>query len=218
MNLAAITLLALACVLSQTSAFAPQPLSTAQRSQRVSVAVTSNSHDGAEDAPNRRQFLKNAFLASAIATATSTTLLSDAPVASASGGATAGGAYLLSAKQRYNERVTKSIQALIVAQTALEGGDSGPAKAYFSGDETGTWKDITTAGYLLSNAFRRNSTTAPDSLPAVKKWKAFVVEVDAYQKLLKKKGGAVASDAFPKVEAALQTWLEEVDLPPPREL
>lgn len=80
----------------------------------------------------------------------------------ASGGATAGGAYLLSAKQRYNERVTKAVKGLLAAGAALAEGNSKEAKAYFSNEEAGSWKDLTAAGYLLSNAFRRNSTTAPD--------------------------------------------------------
>ena len=88
--------------------------------------------------------------------------------AAASGGATAGGAYLLSAKQRYNERVKASIQGLLALEGSLKNGDSKPAKAYFESEDGGSWKDLTSAGYLLSNAFRRNSTTPPDSLPAVK--------------------------------------------------
>ena len=82
--------------------------------------------------------------------------------ANASGGATAGGAYLLSAKQRYNERVKQAVKGLLDAQVALAAGNSKPAKAYFSSEEGGSWKDLTAAGYLLSNAFRRISTTPPD--------------------------------------------------------
>jgi hypothetical protein len=82
--------------------------------------------------------------------------------ANASGGATAGGAYLLSAKQRYNERVKQAVKGLLDAQAALATGNSKPAKAYFSSEEGGSWKDLTAAGYLLSNAFRRTSTTPPD--------------------------------------------------------
>jgi hypothetical protein len=88
--------------------------------------------------------------------------------ANASGGATAGGAYLLSAKQRYNERVKASVKGLLSTADAIKKGDSKRAKEYFEAEEGGSWKDMTIAGYLLSNAFRRNSTAAPDSLPAVK--------------------------------------------------
>lgn len=88
--------------------------------------------------------------------------------ANASGGATAGGAYLLSAKQRYNERVKASVQGLLAVGDGLAGGSTTEAKAFFGSDDGGSWKDLTAAGYLLSNAFRRNSSSAPDSLPAVK--------------------------------------------------
>ena len=87
--------------------------------------------------------------------------------ANASGGATAGGAYLLSAKQRYNERVKDSVKGLLAVGASLKGGSTKEAEAYFSSEDAGSWKDLTAAGYLLSNAFRRSSTTAPDSLPAV---------------------------------------------------
>jgi hypothetical protein len=82
--------------------------------------------------------------------------------ANASGGATAGGAYLLSAKQRYNERVKESIKGILSAEKSLAAGNSQDAKAFFASEDAGSWKDLTTAGYLLSNAFRRNSTASPD--------------------------------------------------------
>ena len=50
------------------------------------------------------------------------------------------------------------------------------------------------------------------------KYKAFVAQVDAYQKALKKKGAAAASDVYPQVEAALNIWLEEIELPSSGEL
>jgi hypothetical protein len=45
--------------------------------------------------------------------ATASVMTSVVPPASASGGATAGGAYLLSAKQRYNQRVRESLKAFV---------------------------------------------------------------------------------------------------------
>lgn len=138
--------------------------------------------------------------------------------AQASGGATAGGAYLLSAKKRYYERVKVSVKGLLASVDELKNGDSKVAKAYFSSEDDGSWKDLTAAGYLLSNAFRRSSSTAPDKLPAVKKYKAFAKEVEVLQKSLKKKGAAAALDTFPSVEVALDDWLSEIELPPSREL
>ena len=55
-------------------------------------------------------------------------------------------------------------------------------------------------------------------MSVLQKYKAFVAQVDAYQKALKKKGAAAASDVYPQVEAALNIWLEEIELPSASEL
>jgi hypothetical protein len=52
----------------------------------------------------------------------------------------------------------------------------------------------------------------------LQKYKAFAKTVDNFQKVLKKKGAAAAMDEFPGVEAALDEWLSEIDLPAAREL
>ena len=74
----------------------------------------------------------------------------------------------MSAKQRYNERVIAGLKGYLALEESLKAGSVDQAKAYFAGEEVGTWGDISTAGYLLANAFRRNSTASPDSLPSVK--------------------------------------------------
>lgn len=94
--------------------------------------------------------------------------LSRPEAAMASGGATAGGAYLLSAKQRYNERVKAGVTGFLGIKPLLESGDVDALRNYFGNEDMGGWKDFTAAGYLLANAFRRSSTTPPDSLPSVK--------------------------------------------------
>jgi hypothetical protein len=86
----------------------------------------------------------------------------------ASGGATAGGAYLLSAKQRYNDRVKQGVKTFASLTNPLDSGDIEALRAFFTSEDVGSWKDFSSAGYLLANAFRRNSSAAPDSLPAVK--------------------------------------------------
>lgn len=228
------------------------------KGRRGAVYDTVGSPDGPpmQIEKGRRSFLSQMVAVPVITTAVATTTLlsplSPRP-ANASGGATAGGAYLLSAKQRYNERVKASVQGLLSAADGLKSGDSKAAKTYFESEEGGSYKDLTAAGYLLSNAFRRNSTAAPDSLPSVKvrcrtindtarapqsipcryasvpsfyflfvdssqKYKAFAAEIANLQKALKKKGAAAASDEFPKVEAALNEWLTEIELPIAREL
>jgi hypothetical protein len=85
----------------------------------------------------------------------------------ASGGATAGGAYLLSAKQRYNERVKAGVKGFAALKPLVESGNVDGIRSYFASEDVGSWKDLSTAGYLLANAFRRNSSAAPDSLPSV---------------------------------------------------
>lgn len=50
----------------------------------------------------------------------------------------------------------------------LESGEIEPVRSFFTSEEEGYWKDFSAAGYLLANAFRRNSSAAPDTLPAVK--------------------------------------------------
>jgi hypothetical protein len=95
-------------------------------------------------------------------------LLLGSQAAVASGGATAGGAYLLSAKQRYNDRVKTALKGFVGLQKFVESGSMDDVKSYFVSEEVGAWADGSSAGYLLANAFRRNSSAAPDTLPSVK--------------------------------------------------
>ena len=140
---------------SLSFAFAPQ------LEQRVSV----NARSSSKLSTSRRDFMETVVQTSVLSTAA---FLSLPKEAIASGGATAGGAYLLSAKQRYNERVKAGIQGYLALGPALEAGNIDVLRAYFTTEDMGGWKDLTAAGYLLANAFRRNSSAAPDSLPSVK--------------------------------------------------
>ena len=137
-------------------AFAPQPHFAAVLRQQEGKFETSSSLHA-----SRRDFVEATL---------GTAVLLTVPTqnAWASGGATAGGAYLLSAKQRYNERVLAGVKGFLGLQSALEAGNIDALRVYFTNEDTGSWKDLTAAGYLLANAFRRNSTAAPDSLPSVK--------------------------------------------------
>lgn len=74
----------------------------------------------------------------------------------------------LQAKQRYNNRVTKGVENFVGLKNALEKGDIDAIRSYFSSEEGGSFKDFKAAGFLLANAFRTNSSAAPDSLPSVK--------------------------------------------------
>lgn len=167
--------------------------------------------DGNDFATSRRNALKDLTLSSF---GLGSLLSIPYEAAHASGGATAGGAYLLSAKQRYNKRVTAVMKSFLSLSKSLEGGNLDEAKAFFATEDAGGWKDGGSAGYLLANAFRSSSATPPDSLPAVKKWKAFQAQVESLQKAVKKNDGKGALAAYQKAEEALDAYLEAVELPP----
>jgi hypothetical protein len=160
---------------------------------------------------SRRSLLQGASLLTIV---TLTSLTGMIQSAHSSGGATAGGAYLLSAKQRYNQRVTAGVKAFV----QLSPDNQEALNAYFSTDEVGGWNDISTAGYLLANAFRRSSTTPPDSLPSVKKWKAFASQIDNLKNSLKKKDSKAIASSYDKAINLLDAYLEVVELPPAIEM
>jgi hypothetical protein len=159
-----IALFSIVAVTPTTNAFSCRSTSKTTTNTAIRQSAQDNQNENITPIYERRSFLRNFALSLPIAA----TLPLAATRANASGGATAGGAYLLSAKQRYNERVRASVNGLLSAADALKSGDSKPAKEYFANEDGGSWKDLTSAGYLLSNAFRRNSSAAPDSLPSVK--------------------------------------------------
>ena len=173
-NLSTILVACLSVIATQVCAFQDSPASAIISNRRRIVSARADtmvheSHLGddqdADLCYQRRSFL---FKLTSIPVIALSSLTMTPETAQASGGATAGGAYLLSAKKRYYERVKASVSGLLQAADDLKNGDSKVAKEYFSSDSDGSWKDLTAAGYLLSNAFRRSSSTAPDSLPAVK--------------------------------------------------
>ncbi|GKY97643.1 hypothetical protein MPSEU_000722700 [Mayamaea pseudoterrestris] len=165
--------------------------------------------------PCRRQFVEALVTAAGVMPMAS---ILNPKIAYASGGATAGGVYLLSAKQRYNDRVKAGIKGFLALGPDIDTGNLNNIRPYFAQEETGSWKDLSTAGYLLANAFRRNSTASPDSLPSVKKWKAFAAQVEALVKALKGKNSAAAQAAYQAGVAALDDYLTLVELPLARDL
>lgn len=193
-----------------SDAFVP----TASFSTKITASSTRVSAQK-ENNISRRDILGNAFASIATVGIFSSSF---PEAANASGGATAGGAYLLSAKQRYNARVQAGVKGFAALESSLDGGSLDDTKAYFTTDDAGGWKDSSAAGYLLANAFRRSSTTAPDSLPTVKKWKAFVAEIEVMMKALKKKDAKGVKASYAKATGLLDIYLESVDLPPVIEL
>jgi len=143
---------------------------------------------------SRRDLLANVAL-------TTGALIASPSISLASGGATAGGVYLLSAKQRYNERVLTGV----TAWRATKSLDKKALKAWYNNkDPNSPYNDFKGAGYLLSNAFRTSSSTPPDRLPSVKAWKAYEAAVEGL--CLKGKGD------YDSVEALLVTYLDSVEL------
>jgi len=140
--------------------------------------------------------------------------LSPPSPAYASGGATAGGVYLLSAKQRYNERVLAGIKSFL----ALDATDLGQVKAFIESSEVGGWEDFSAAGYLLANAFRTSSSKPPDALPSVKKWKAYAKDIEKLKLGLSKKDSKKVFSAYTDAEEKLDAYLEAVELPAVMEL
>jgi len=197
-----------------------ESLSRRSTPKKADVVLSSNNKihidDNHDESLSRRHFFQQSLV---VASALATTTLSSLPQpAAASGGATAGGVYLLSAKQRYNERVKKGVAGFLVLGAALEQGDINKLRDYFASEDVGSWKDLTSAGYLLANAFRRNSSAAPDSLPSVKAWKKFATEVEGMTKSLKKKDSAGAMTAYKSAVDALGDYLTQVELPSVAEL
>jgi hypothetical protein len=198
--------------LTNTGAFAPASISSKTTASSSSLAAKTGSNI------SRRDILNNLSIASIVSFGILSSSIPEP--ANASGGATAGGVYLLSAKQRYNARVQAGVKGFAVLESGLDSGSLDSTKAFFTADNTvtGAWKDASAAGYLLANAFRRSSTTPPDSLPTVKKWKAFAAEMEVLQKALKKKDAKGAKASYEKGTSLLDAYLESVELPPVIEL
>jgi len=200
MMAAILLLLAILCCSSQhASAFlSPSPITKPLISCAAQRTSTTES--------DRRSFAED-FLGSI-----SLAFLSSTPCY-ASGGATAGGAYLLSAKQRYNERVTAGCKTFLNLD-----GDVDKLNTFFSTADVGGWEDFSAAGYLLSNAFRTSSTKPPDSLPSVKKWKSYAKEIELLKRATAKKDAKKIQSTYKDAEEKLDTYLEAVELPTGMEL
>jgi len=186
------------------------PASRDCRLQQLPTTLSMASDENYDAFVARRKWLHDISMASLTSMST---LIFRPDTACASGGATAGGVYLLSAKQRYNDRVTQGVKAFLALSSSLDTGTVDGVKAFFLTEDAGGWKDASAAGYLLANAFRRSSSTPPDNLPSVKKWKAFAKEVENLQKSTKKKDVNSIKSAYQKAEDLLDPYLESVELP-----
>jgi len=212
---ATIILLVLGVCSFHAAAFLPPSSIAVRNAVTCNHAVTPhNDIDSGSDSIaasiTRRSFAENLLKGSA---GVSLAYLSSSP-AHASGGATAGGAYLLSAKQRYNKRVIAGIKSFLTPDAR----DLGQVNAFFESSELGGWEDLSAAGYLLANAFRTSSTKAPDALPSVKKWKAFAKDIELLKRALSKKDAEKMFSAYKSAEEKLDAYLDAIELPPAMEL
>mmetsp|Transcript_31620 Transcript_31620/g.66506 ORF Transcript_31620/g.66506 Transcript_31620/m.66506 type:complete len:186 (+) Transcript_31620:143-700(+) len=145
--LATTILLFLGTCCHQSAAFLP-PSSIAGRTSVTCNHAVQTSQDivGSDggSAPTSRRFFMEDVLKGSIGM--SLAYISSSP-AHASGGATAGGAYLLSAKQRYNKRVIAGVKSFLT----LDARDLGQVNAFFASSEEGGWEDVSAAGckYLI---------------------------------------------------------------------
>ena len=148
----------------------------------------------------------------------------------ASGGATAGGAYLLRAKERYNARVQVLPDSRFLclrgplmerpqagaksyrgeAAALVEKGDFNGLAAYFKKD--GAFDELANPAFLLANAFRINSTQNPDKIVQVQKFKAFKADADAVAAAAKKKKQPAVQEAYDKSLTTLAAYLDSVGL------
>ena len=78
------------------------------------------------------------------------------------------------------------------------------------------YNDMKASMYLLANAFRTDQQKPPDRLPTVKAAKAFFKEVDAMEKLVKKKkkDDKEAVGHYVAALDCLDLYLDLVELPP----
>mmetsp|Transcript_32041 Transcript_32041/g.84409 ORF Transcript_32041/g.84409 Transcript_32041/m.84409 type:complete len:209 (+) Transcript_32041:125-751(+) len=186
------------CLVASATAFVPSQrriVRPATASTVVAAATSGVDHDNV--VVGRR---------AAIGAAIGVLGIVNAEVASASGGATAGGAYLIRAKQRYNDRVVAGAAAFMALGTI------NPKDPFFLGEKEGPAADFLTAAFLLANSFRSNSTTAPDNLPTVKAFKAFKAEYEAMLKSAGKKNAPDTADHYAKAKDLLQAYLVKVEL------
>lgn len=193
--------------------FSIYPLQHTHLNKGLRATANNDNENKRKDSVFKEVSRREILLGSTTTAISSLLLLHAPPAAVASGGATAGGPYLRSAKQRYNDRVTAGVTSYIsLGKSLLKNADLGPSKTFFTDEDQ--WKDFASAAYLLSNAFRTSSSTAPDSLPSVQKWKAFAAQVGSFEKaVVKKKSLSSATVAYEKGLELLDPFLEAVSLP-----
>ena len=86
------------------------------------------------------------------------------------------------------------------------------AAAFYSDKEDSPIAELTTAGYLLSVAFKIDGKIPPDKIQQVKDHKKLMKEVGSLKGAMKE-SPAKAQAAYASAKTSMDTWLESVDLP-----
>eukprot|EP00520_Triparma_pacifica_P005057 CAMPEP_0118645932 /NCGR_PEP_ID=MMETSP0785-20121206/7772_1 /TAXON_ID=91992 /ORGANISM="Bolidomonas pacifica, Strain CCMP 1866" /LENGTH=83 /DNA_ID=CAMNT_0006537863 /DNA_START=650 /DNA_END=898 /DNA_ORIENTATION=+ len=81
--------------------------------------------------------------------------------------------------------------------------NAGAFKSWYESGDVGGWGDMKASGYLLSNAFRRSSSTPPEKLTSVKKWRVFEGMVETVGKK-----GAKGKVGGRDLEDAMREWMD----------
>jgi len=162
-------------------------------------------------------------------------------LATASGGATAGKYTTIPiAKRRYFGRVKQGVYEYLTVGAAIKKGElqAEPIENFFAdtiqvstakqkrqcvGSDEGCktkekfssrWEDMKLSMFLLGNAFRTDSGKPPEKVKQVKEAQAFFVQVDKLQKARAKGDRKAATLTYAASIEALETFLNDVDLPP----
>jgi hypothetical protein len=117
----------------------------------------------------------------------------------------------LRAKQRYASGVSSGATGFFALGDAVASGDL-LQDPFFVGGKDSPAEDFLAKAFLLANAFRSNSSAAPDSLPTVKAFKKFVAEFDKLRELSKKKKTEAAVESYNKAVELLKVYMKSVQL------
>jgi hypothetical protein len=143
-----------------------------------------------------------------------------APLAAqASGGATAGKTTSIPrAKVRYYGRMAVVLNEYGKLGKVIDSGDAAnikkAGKAFWrDDDDNAPAAELKAAGYLLAVAFKIDSKIPPDKIAAVKDHKAMMASADKLKAAMNSGKPTEAAKAYAAATAALNVYLETVELP-----
>ena len=108
--------------------------------------------------------------------------------------------------------MTEVIIAYDALGAAIKGGEGvkDAVGRFFSDKEDSPISELTSAGYLLSCAFKIDGKIPPDKIQQVKDYKKMMKDLTS----LKSAGKDKVQAAYASASGSMNVWLEGVDLPP----